>query len=224
MLENKALMRARAATKVNCLETIALSNLKIRNVIASFRLHQPPDLSKLLRVFRNECFFQTINNPNYGFKVVAVKLARPKVTLLIYSTGSVVVVGGRSLDAPQSSYEILRRRLSKEDIDIGENVNVKIQNIVATSDVGSYIDIENFARKSGGGLRTIYEPEQFPGVIVWFTVNSSTATILLFSSGKLVCLGLKTLREIKAAIRRLLVDLRKSDSLRSRRANYEQHG
>src|SRR3990170_9160319 len=42
-------------------------------------------------------------------------------------------------------------------------------------------------------FRVLYEPEQFPAAIVKFPVGQgSEATILLFTSGKIVCVGLTT--------------------------------
>jgi TATA-box binding protein (TBP) (component of TFIID and TFIIIB) len=59
--------------------------------------------------------------------------------------------------------------------------------------------------KTAKGAQIIYEPEQFPGAIITLTLpEKSKATILLFSSGKILCVGLKDRKDIDSAIHRLL--------------------
>lgn len=79
----------------------------------------------------------------------------------------------------------------------------KIKNIVATADLGLKPDLERMAisRKA----KVIYEPEQFPGAIIHLILSEkSKATFLLFSSGKIVCVGLTDRKGINAAINQLL--------------------
>ena len=77
-----------------------------------------------------------------------------------------------------------------------------IQNIVATADLGFEPKLDSIGRVEGAQI--IYEPEQFPSAIISFTLSEkSKATILLFSSGKIVCVGLRNQKDITNAIHRL---------------------
>lgn len=79
----------------------------------------------------------------------------------------------------------------------------KIRNIVATADLGFEPRLDSIERVEGAQI--IYEPEQFPGAIIRLTLSKKLrATILLFSSGKVVCVGLKNRKDIDIAIHRLL--------------------
>lgn len=73
----------------------------------------------------------------------------------------------------------------------------KIQNIVATVDLGKHVDLEETSAR----LRAIYEPEQFPGAILH--LEEPKATILIFSSGKCVITGTKSETSLKQAVRKL---------------------
>jgi len=62
--------------------------------------------------------------------------------------------------------------------------DVTIRNVVASAELGHRVDLEDTANILDG---TIYEPDQFPGLI--YGVKGSKITMLIFSSGKLVCAG-----------------------------------
>jgi len=47
----------------------------------------------------------------------------------------------------------------------------------------------------------MYEPEEFPGLI--FRMDSPKVVILMFASGKLVCTGAKTEKEVYEAVYKL---------------------
>jgi transcription initiation factor TFIID TATA-box-binding protein len=49
--------------------------------------------------------------------------------------------------------------------------------------------------------RTMYEPEQFPGLI--YRMDDPKVVILIFASGKLVCTGAKKEAEVHTAIAKL---------------------
>lgn len=53
-------------------------------------------------------------------------------------------------------------------------------------------------------IHVVYEPEQFPAAIIKMPINQTTkATVLLFSNGKLVCAGLTKTEQIEKAIETL---------------------
>ncbi|MCD6470283.1 TATA box-binding protein, partial [Candidatus Bathyarchaeota archaeon] len=60
------------------------------------------------------------------------------------------------------------------------------------------IDLETAAEKLEN---TMYEPEEFPGLI--FRMMEPKVVILMFASGKLVCTGAKTEREVYEAVYKL---------------------
>ena len=53
-----------------------------------------------------------------------------------------------------------------------------------------------------------YEPEQFPGLI--YRLKDPKAAALLFSSGKVVCTGTKSLEQVKVAIKKVTSQIEKA--------------
>ncbi len=75
---------------------------------------------------------------------------------------------------------------------------IQIQNIVASVGLGGHIDLEKLTYSL---KRTMYEPEQFPGVI--YRMDDPKTVILIFSTGKLVCTGAKKETEVHRSIAKL---------------------
>ena len=72
--------------------------------------------------------------------------------------------------------------------------------------MGGRVSIEKAARTLP---RSIYEPEQFPGVIHRMVVPK--VVILIFSSGKLVCTGGKTEKDVYRSVNQLHSMLEEKD-------------
>ncbi|MCJ7762180.1 TATA box-binding protein, partial [Candidatus Bathyarchaeota archaeon] len=80
-------------------------------------------------------------------------------------------------------------------IQITEKPEVKIQNIVASAALGGEIDLESLVYKLE---RVMYEPEQFPGAV--FRMPEPKVVFLIFSAGKLVCVGAKKEEQVYEAV------------------------
>ena len=68
------------------------------------------------------------------------------------------------------------------------------------------IDLERSAYSLG---RTMYEPEQFPGLI--YRMDEPKVVILLFASGKLVCTGARKEEDAHKAVDTLRQKLEKNN-------------
>lgn len=71
----------------------------------------------------------------------------------------------------------------------------KIENIVASADLGVELDLYAIAKASPD---VDYEPEQFPGAI--YKIKVPKVALLLFKNGKVICTGAKTKADIEKAI------------------------
>ncbi len=87
------------------------------------------------------------------------------------------------------------RELRGEGIQITEKPIVNIQNIVASAELGGEIDLESLVYKLE---RVMYEPEQFPGAV--FRMAEPKVVFLIFSAGKLVCVGAKKEEQVYEAV------------------------
>jgi transcription initiation factor TFIID TATA-box-binding protein len=81
--------------------------------------------------------------------------------------------------------------------------SVHIENVVASVAIDQKINLEKIARAA---LNVEYDPEQFPG-LVYRLEKPKTAT-LIFSSGKMVCTGGKSEKEVHKAVNIIIKDLR----------------
>jgi transcription initiation factor TFIID TATA-box-binding protein len=80
----------------------------------------------------------------------------------------------------------------------------KIENIVASADLGVELDLYAIAKASAD---VDYEPEQFPGAI--YKIHDPKTALLLFKNGKIICTGSKTEEDIKRAIDQTIKTVKK---------------
>jgi transcription initiation factor TFIID TATA-box-binding protein len=109
-----------------------------------------------------------------------------------------VCTGAKSEQQARKAVMRVVDELKRNGIVILSKPDIHIQNIVSSVGLGGRIDLE----KSTYSLkRTMYEPEQFPGLI--YRMDDPKVVILVFSSGKLVCTGAKREGEVHRAVTKL---------------------
>ena len=86
----------------------------------------------------------------------------------------------------------------------------EVQNIVATADIGSPVNLTSVCITIGLD-KVEYEPEVFPGLV--YRMHDPNVVVLLFGSGKLVCTGARTPQDVKSAVIRITGELRSADLL-----------
>lgn len=85
-------------------------------------------------------------------------------------------------------------------------VKSKVQNIVlSVTYEGVKFDLEKLARSLEGAR---YDPEVFPGIA--YKSYEPQASFLIFASGKMNCVGAKSMNDAKLAIKKLTKKLRKA--------------
>jgi len=77
--------------------------------------------------------------------------------------------------------------------------DIKVENIVASVALGIRIPLESLVHHLEG---TEYEPEQFPGLV--YRMKDPKAATLIFSSGKIVCTGARSVKDVKTVIKRVV--------------------
>ena len=140
------------------------------------------------------------------FPGLVFRLKRPKTATLIFNSGKMVCTGAKSEKESKRAVMKVIRELKKSGIIIIGKHELKIQNIVASANLAGLIDLERSAYSLG---RTMYEPEQFPGLI--YRMDVPKVVILLFASGKLVCTGAKQEEDVYEAVTKLHKTLEKED-------------
>ena len=82
-------------------------------------------------------------------------------------------------------------------------IEIKVQNIVASGNFNNRTI--NLELASMWLEQSMYEPEQFPGLI--YRLPDPKTVLLLFQSGNLVCTGAKTEDQVHEAVRKTYDDL-----------------
>jgi transcription initiation factor TFIID TATA-box-binding protein len=166
--------------------------INIENVVASATLNQSIDLNAIVRVFPGVEY-----RPD-RFPGLVYRLKKPKTATLIFSTGKMVCTGAKSERQARKAVSQVVEGLKRGGFVILGRPEVEIQNIVASCGLGGRIDLE----KAVYGLKkTMYEPEQFPGLI--YRMDEPRVVILIFASGKLVCAGAKKESLVYIAVNKL---------------------
>jgi transcription initiation factor TFIID TATA-box-binding protein len=166
--------------------------INIENVVASATLNQRVDLNAIVRVFPG------VEYRPEQFPGLVYRLKKPKTATLIFSSGKMVCTGAKSERQARKAVFKVVDELKKDGIVIMGKPEIMIQNIVASCGLGGRIDLE----KAVYGLKkTMYEPEQFPGLI--YRMDEPKVVILIFTSGKLVCTGAKKETQVYIAVKKL---------------------
>lgn len=166
--------------------------INIVNVVASATIEQKLDLHKIQKKFPHVEY-----NPEQ-FPGAVFRLRVPKTAILIFRTGKFVCTGGKSEAMAKKAVKLVVQQLRKKGIKIKKEPIIIIQNIVSSINLGGRVNIEQTVRTLP---RSMYEPEQFPGVI--HRMVDPKVVILIFASGKLVCVGAKKENEVIYAVNNL---------------------
>jgi len=172
------------------------ATISIENVVASATLNQKVDLNAVVKGYPG------VEYRPEQFPGLVFRLKRPKTATLIFNSGKMVCTGAKSEKEARRAVMKVVKELKKGGIIIISKPELKIQNIVASASLGGMIDLEKATLKLE---KTMYEPEQFPGLIYRMAVPK--VVILLFASGKLVCTGAKHEQDVYDAVQKLHVIL-----------------
>ncbi len=166
--------------------------ISIENVVASASIDQKLDLKDVVKKFPDVEW-----HPD-TFPGAVFRLKNPKTATLLFRTGKMVCTGAKSEEMARKAVKTVVQKLRKGKIKIKEEATVTIQNIVASINLGGRMHLEEAARSLP---RSMYEPEQFPGLI--HRMLDPKTVILIFSSGKLVCTGGKTEKDVYRSVNNL---------------------
>jgi len=165
------------------------SYINIENVVASATLKQKIDLNSIVRLFPG------VEYRPEQFPGLVYRLKKPKTATLIFSSGKMVCTGAKSEAQAKKAVTKVVDELKRNGMVILGKPEIQIQNIVSSAGLGGHIDLE---KTTYSLKRTMYEPEQFPGLI--YRMDDPKVVILIFASGKLVCTGAKKEAEVPKAI------------------------
>ena len=173
--------------------------IKIENVVASTSLGTELDLKAIVLALDGAEY-----DPEQ-FPGLIYRLKEPKTATLLFRSGKAVCTGGKSLEQVEAAISKVVKKIEAAGIVIKTTPQIEVQNIVASSDLGSKINLNSIAI-SIGLEKVEYEPEQFPGLV--YRLDSPKVVVLLFGSGKLVCTGARKPEDVEIAVDKITQELR----------------
>jgi transcription initiation factor TFIID TATA-box-binding protein len=160
----------------------------IENVVASVVFNQSFDLDEIAATMPDVEF-----DPE-RFPGLVYRLKSPKTATLVFNTGKMVCTGAKSEKEARRAVHKIIKLVNEAGINMSRKPIITVQNIVASANLGAELNLELAAMKLEN---TLYEPEQFPGLI--YRMRDPRVVILLFGSGKLVITGAKFEPQIQEA-------------------------
>jgi transcription initiation factor TFIID TATA-box-binding protein len=174
--------------------------ITVQNVVASATLGQELDLDSIVRIFPG------VEYRPESFPGLVYRLKKPRTATLIFRSGKMVCTGSKSERQAKRAVLKVVEELKGNGIVISGKPDITVQNIVASIALGGSIDLE----KTTFSLeRTMYEPEQFPGLI--YRMDVPKVVFLIFTSGNLVCTGAKKEKDVDVAVAKLQEMLEKKE-------------
>lgn len=169
-----------------------MSNIKtqVNSITASIVFDKSLDLNKIAKVEEDEDITKL---DSMDFPGLMLKLKTPAITFLVFSSGKMVSVGGKSIEESKKAVKKMVKLFQKTGSKISDDSIITIQNIVASSHLERKINLDLADIR----LRGLYDPEGFPGL--FYRMKDPKVTILLFESGKVVITGAKSEEQIPEA-------------------------
>jgi len=167
-------------------------DIKVENVVANARIADELDLKYIESKLEDAVFTKK------KFPGLVYRTHNPKAAFLIFRSGKVVCTGSKTEEGVRKVMDILAADLRRIGIEVAEHPEFRVQNIVASANLGKELNLG--AIVVGLELEGMeYEPEVFPGLV--YRIEEPKSAILIFSSGRLVITGGKTVEDCKRSVR-----------------------
>ena len=174
-----------------------IPGVNIENIIAATHLGVEFDPAGLKDALGGDA---TADAP---FEGLVLKQDSLRTAVLLFSTGRLVSTGARDFETVEASFKDALRRLRKAGLRTTSSVEVDILNIIASGGLDQKLSLQDVAGRAKG-VRASYDPKIFEGLemVLGETPEGTTATVLLFPSGRMVFTGTTTQASLELAVER----------------------
>jgi transcription initiation factor TFIID TATA-box-binding protein len=142
------------------------------------------------------------------FPGMVYRVETPKVCLLLFRSGKAVATGAKSEADVEAAFLHLHGVLKEHEFLTEDNEfnseDIEISNLVITHDYEQPVDLNRLIISLPFD-KCEYEPEQFPGLI--YRLDDPQAVCLIFSSGKCVITGTRSVEDSNRAADLMDADL-----------------
>ena len=181
---------------------ISKPTYSVVNIVASVRF----DIEKLVDLNLIAMSNKNIEYNPDTFPGLILRLQKPKSTILVFSTGKLVLTGLKKEKDVKPITQKVIKIIERSGAVIKSEPEIKIQNIVASGDLNLKLNLDLMSISLE---RALYEPEVFPGLI--YRMKEPKVVFLIFASGKIVCVGAKSEDDVKVAVQNLLNEIQELD-------------
>lgn len=144
------------------------------------------------------------------FPGLVYRLKKPKTATLIFNTGNMVCTGAKSEKDVKKAVGKIVKSLNEAGYRMAGSPTITIQNVVGCGSLGRSVDLERAVMTLKNSM---YEPEQFPGLI--YRMRDPKNVVLIFGSGKFVIVGAKSEKQVPEAARILAGHLQELDLMQN---------
>ncbi|MFA4876820.1 MAG: TATA-box-binding protein [Methanoregula sp.] len=174
-------------------------SLKIENIVSCGSIAESIDLETIGNSITN-CTFSKKKFPGAVYHMQS-----PKSAALIFSSGRVVLTGIVQFDDIAVAAQNLLNILKTAGIPCVNKPHFTVKNIVCTYNLGFPLNLVRITMVLMDHERVEYEPEAFPGLVC--RLSDPKIVFLLFSSGKIVITGGKTMDDVRTGLNTLMEKL-----------------
>lgn len=170
-----------------------LPQIDMQNVVCTFNLGV--DKVCLRDLARQTPFVEY--NPK-KFAAATARIVEPRTTALCFASGNMVCTGAKNESLARLAARKYVFVLQRCGFDVHFH-NFRIQNLVASTDVGCLLMLDEMA--SAFGALCSYEPDMFPGLVL--RISDPKVVYLCFRSGKIVITGARNRNMIEVTFRQV---------------------
>lgn len=178
-------------------QKLEANEIAIRNVVVSCDTHTK---------FALETLAAELPEAEYSpesFPGLVYRVATPKASNLIFSTGKIICSGTQSKEDARKAIGIALQNFKDIGVKVSDKLDMEIVNIVASGNLKATLELNTIVF----GLNDCeYEPEQFPGVV--HRIFDPKVVFLIFSSGRIVITGARSIEQVVKGVEKLKDELK----------------
>jgi len=175
---------------------------EIHNMVVTVQFSDRINLDKLASKLPGGAEYFPDNFPGAVYR-----MQKPRASFLIFSSGKATCVGTASEKDAKEAIANMSKLLKTMGINV-KILKIEVQNIVASTKLDTRFDIDKMAFELENSE---YEPETFPGLVY---KTKGSVTFLIFGTGKIVCVGAKSTKDIRESFDNLMKRLREIKALK----------
>lgn len=169
-----------------------MTEITIENIIAYTKIANKLNIEKIAEKLPDFKY-----NPN-EFAGLTLKLEKPNAAVLLLPNGKVICTGAKNFEGVETAIKSAIEKIKNIQKKLIKKPKIETQNIITSIELKKELNLSLISKESM--LENIdYEPDKFPGLI--YRMDDVGASFLIFSSGKIICTGVKTIEEVTNAIK-----------------------